>query len=1502
MSHQVLPKRPLAAFRSAGDPLGRDRLRLHVSFDLLIADGWSFRILGHELATWYRDPELELPPLDLSFRDCVLAEQAFESSLLYERDADYWRRRLPEFPPAPDLPLATNPAALEIPRFVRHQRVLDPERWRRLQERGTRAGLTASALLLAAFSEVLAAWAKSPRFTINLTLFNRLPLHPQVNHVVGDFTSLTLLAVEARDGGSFTDRARRLQERLWDDLDHRLFSGVRVLRELARHRGGAPRASMPVVFTSTLSLGAATTPGTGLEDLGVHMESIYSSGQTPQVWLDLQASEQNGALYLVWDVVEDLFPPGLVDSMLSAYLGLLDRLVDDPAAWADSGLHLIPVDLAIRAHVNATQAPVPDGLLQTPFLRQVRLRGNQAAVIAAERTLSYEELDRHSLSLAVRLREQGACPNRLVAIVMEKGWEQVVAAIGILRAGAAYVPIDASLPEERRRTLLQQSEAELAVAQPWLATGLEWPSGLAVVTVGDGEPALVSGGDLPEFQGPEDLAYVIFTSGSTGQPKGVMIDHRGALNTIVDMNHRFGVGPEDRILGLSSLSFDLSVYDIFGVLAAGGALVLPEPAAARDPGRWVDLMERERVTLWNSVPALMEMLVEHAFSVRSSALGSLRLALLSGDWIPVSLPDRIRELNPRLRVISLGGATEASIWSILHPIERVEPGWTSIPYGRPMVNQTFHVLNESLADCPAWVPGELFIGGIGVAKGYWRDEEKTNARFLLHPRTGERLYRTGDLGRYLPSGDIEFLGREDFQVKIQGYRIELGEIETALARHPSVRSAVVQAVGDDRANRRLLAYVVPERDRPAVTREGGESDAARFNRDEQGRLVVELDPSSLEDPLLASFAGPRIHHRFAATPLAFERFSELLACLMQVQFPESPLPKYRYPSAGSLYPVQVYLHVKPDRVSGVPGGIYYYHPKHHRLLRSSTEVMDRDLHAGTDRSAFELASFSVFLVGELAAVAPAYGELSYDFCLLEAGYMRQLLVLAGAAAAIGFCPIQGLDGRRLHPLLGLEETQLPIYGLLAGPVDTTGSTAADPEAELERGGPGAYGEGVLDPGELLSQRLQIQPLRGATALLELKLRQPGLRPEPPGAARVNLARPELSEALVSQFRHRRTYREFSPEPIQVSGLAKLLALLSHWLQPGSPRYPVQIYLHAKAGRVEGLEGGLYLYDLQAHRLISIQHEVDLDRGVHGEVNRPVFDSAAFSLFVLSERSLSTSNGRVPTSGDLLDSGAMGQALMSLAPYLQTGLCPIGSLEFDRIRPLFGLSENAVLLHSFLGGRIETEAVTEDDLESEALLGELREFLSARLPGYMVPSAFMLLDELPLSANGKVNRQALPLPTTTRRRSESYAAPESALEKKLAAIFAEVLRLDKVGVHDDLFSLGGNSLLAIQVVSKVRETLGVELPLGTLFESPTVARVAKVLGGGGRARLGAVDLASRAGLPGPGAAPLLRPAAALVPGPARAGEPGVQRTFRPASRGRAGRGGAGAEPDRGPAAP
>ncbi|MFI6294958.1 amino acid adenylation domain-containing protein [Nonomuraea sp. NPDC050790] len=757
--------------------------RLHANIDLLVADVRSIQILLEDLATLYRGEGATLPPLSYGFPD-YLAERDRRRAADREADRRYWSGRLPDLPPGPALPLAVEPARLERVRVVRREHRIGAADRERLAARARAHGLTLPMTMAAALAEVVGAWSAAPRFVLNAPLFDRDLPHPEVEHMVADFSNLILLEVDLSSPQTFAERAASLQARFQRDVAHSAYTGVEVLRDL--NRGGRnDQVSAPVVFTSALGMGdlVAEHVQHSLGSLG------WMLSQTPQVWLDHQVVEVDGGLLVNWDAVEDLFPPGVLDGMSAAYDRLIAWLLTED--W--SARPPRPGRPAARDAANATAAPLPDGTLHSRFFTHAR---RDPSRIAIQPRLTYGELSDRALRVAGALVEQGVRPGDAVAVCLPKGADQVIAVLGVLAAGALYVPVGVDQPEARRDQILRRAEARLLLT--------ELPSG----------PPL----EAPVEVDPEASAYVIFTSGSTGEPKGVEISHRAALNTVLDVNRRFGVTGEDRVLAVSALDFDLSVWDVFGLLSAGGSLVTIGEDERRDAARWAELVAEHQVTVWNTVPALLDMLLTGA----RSPLTTLRLAMVSGDWVPLDLSERLSQAAPGCELIALGGATEAAIWSNYCPVPaKTPPEWVSVPYGRPLANQCFRVVDGLGRDCPDWVTGELWIGGAGVAKGYRGDPETTAAKFT------DGWYRTGDLGRYWPDGTLEFLGRADHQVKIRGHRIELGEIEAALLTHPHVEravatkidrhlAAVVVATGDlgdlrERLATRLPPYMIPDR-------------------------------------------------------------------------------------------------------------------------------------------------------------------------------------------------------------------------------------------------------------------------------------------------------------------------------------------------------------------------------------------------------------------------------------------------------------------------------------------------------------------------------------------------------------------------------------------------------------------------------------------------------------------------------------------------------------------
>ncbi|WP_440085824.1 amino acid adenylation domain-containing protein [Streptosporangium sp. LJ11] len=774
--------------------------RLHVNFDLLVADVRSIQIILEDLAALYSGRGDSLPPLRYGF-PTYLAEHELRGREAREKDRAYWRERLADLPEGPQLPLAVEPERVERPRVVRRGHWLPPEGRHLLADHARTRGVTLPMVLAAAFAEVIGAWSAQPRFLLNLPLFDRQTLHPDVPLMVADFTNLILLDVDLTREETFQDRVTALQNRFIADVAHSAYSGVEVLRDLNRGRRGG-QVTAPVVLTSAAGMGDLVG-----QDVQRSLGALgWMLSQTPQVWLDHQVVEVDGGLLFNWDAVDELFPAGMLDAMSGAFAGLLDWLAEGD--WDRRLPTLTPSgQLLVRAGVNATAGAVPEGLLHSGFFGWAAREPGRTAVVWDGGELSYGELAGRALGVAGWLRGHGVTPGDAVAVSLPKGPDQAVAVLGVLAAGGVYVPVGVDQPETRKERIYRRAGVRLVLTgDDDSSAGSDGGSEGGVERVGVGVAVGAVPLEAPVVVDAGSSAYVIFTSGSTGEPKGVEVSHRAALNTVVDVNGRFGVGESDRVLALSALDFDLSVWDLFGLLGAGGSVVLPAEGERRDPDRWVALMEAHGVTVWNTVPALLDMLL---VAEPERLPGGLRLALLSGDWVGLDLPGRLRAAAPGCRLVALGGATEAAIWSNFFEVPASVPSsWRSVPYGTPLANQCFRVVDGRGRDCPDWVPGELWIGGAGVAKGYRGDAETTAAKFV--EVGGVRWYRTGDMGRYWPDGTLEFLGRVDHQVKVRGHRIELGEIETALRAHPAVESAVAVTVGEP--TRRLAAL--------AVTRDG----------------------------------------------------------------------------------------------------------------------------------------------------------------------------------------------------------------------------------------------------------------------------------------------------------------------------------------------------------------------------------------------------------------------------------------------------------------------------------------------------------------------------------------------------------------------------------------------------------------------------------------------------------------------------------------------------------
>ncbi|CAF4082952.1 unnamed protein product, partial [Adineta steineri] len=930
-------------------------------------------------------------------------------------------------PSGPNLPLQCLPNEIHVQRHCNTRTVLDQSLWQKLRERITDHGLTPAGFLASIYALVLGKWSENKHFALNMPVFNRLPIHPQINQIAGDFTTVIPLEINLNKAITFYEFLQTVQKQLWNDLEHISYDGVSFIRDLMQlHQ--TREILLPYVFTCGVNVEDVREKSVE-HNLFFDQVPVYAISQTPQVFLDHIVLEVDGCLSINWTYVESLLRKEMLNHMQNTFVDLLVKLASFDDIWQKPiFVPLPPEQQERRLDYNQTQweSNVKDKLLHSLVIKQAELTPNALAILSSQENLTYEQLMNRVYSLAYYLQQQHEIhSNQRIAVLIEKGWEQIVACLAILVSGGAYVPLDVDSPYDRLCSLIEETNITILLTQSHCKHRFPHRTTISVdtFTTNDNYPT-----PFPiKQQSSTDLAYVIYTSGSTGKPKGVMISHQAVVNTILDINSRLEISTNDRIFALSHLNFDLSVYDIFGILIGGGTIVLPDHEHYKNPQHWSDMIIQHHVTIWNSVPMLMQMFVEHLQHTNNH--NQLRHILLSGDWVPLSLPESIQTtFGEQVTITSLGGATEASIWSIAYTLPKEIPQeWKSIPYGIPLRNQQYYVYDTHLDDCPEWVIGELYIGGEGLANGYLNDQEKTQSSFIIHPLTYERLYRTGDYGRFLPNGYIEFTGRKDFQVKVHGHRIELGEIEYQLQQHPDIHKAIVNI--DDKSQQ-LIGYIMPANhsihDKEYDSREMLIDDPIErinfklarhstrhqkkveksfaltkpkltetlintyYMRKSYRQFTNETIERSTIEKLLKTCQNSNNNEKISLSHLDFDILSQLLAVLTPISISDQPLPKYLYASAGSLYPVQIYIEL-PTSIDNILPGVYYHNPDEHTLELISSPINN------------EMMNIRLHLVGRSSAIAPLYGKrLGSQFCMLETGYVMGLLEKEGSRLGLTF--------------------------------------------------------------------------------------------------------------------------------------------------------------------------------------------------------------------------------------------------------------------------------------------------------------------------------------------------------------------------------------------------------------------------------------------------------------------------------------------------------------------
>ncbi len=1149
------------------------RTTVHCCFDLAVFDARSIHILCRQLFRLYQDPEAPLP-VTAPELTAEGRKSAHDEIAMAER---HWRERLQRIPPGPVLPAAHEPGACQ--RRVRlHGRLAG---WGRLEQRATEHGVTCDAMLLAAFLEAISATLGSEPIVVPVVRFPQ----SEDQHSLGERTALSW--VERVTTGSLPERAAAYQEVIDRDASAAAASGLGELRRRVMRERSKREFSFPIVYTTIVDLTAWPLPA------AVRQGEWLSC--TPDVALDCIGIREGDDLFYAWDAVERDFLPGQLSAMFGDYRRRLEHFVRP---------HMPNADEAATTHGRfagvgnpvATYFPA-DRLLHQLFEDRTAERPDAIALRGSAWKRSYAELNRAANEIAWCIRRQGVRPQDVVGVAVPPGHTMIAACLGILKASAIYLPIDPSLPGERVSLLLSEAGATTLLtttaAERW-----QVPLGVRIIDLDGVQPDASDQGKSadtnPHFAGgPDSIAYVIFTSGSTGKPKGVAVTHRAVLNLLHWCARSFDFTTTDAGLCVTSLSFDLSVFDIFGLLGVGASLYVADDVERADPQLLLEIMVTSGITFWNSAPIFLSQMTPLLASARGKVgTDALRLVFLSGDYTPLSLPDEIRAVFPNARIVVLGGATEATVWSNFFPVQEIDPSWRSIPYGWPIDNSRYHVLDSNLMPCPVGIEGDLYIGGECLSIGYYNRPDLTAAQFIPDPfadTPGQRLYRTGDRASYFPDGCICFRGRIDRQVKIRGHRVELSEIEHRLRQHPAVKDAVVLVRSDTTGDAKLVAYIVTS-------------------------CQLQVDVAELR------------------------------------AFTACALPDYMVPNHVA------FLDVFPVTMNGKLDRKALPWPPNGNDAAAAPQPVD------------ELEKEVSFLFATMLGVPqfdPAqeiWDQGATSFTVLQVSNK-----------------IHERYGRRIPISIVLAEPTARGIARWVATEPKTGTVSAAPALDA---GPSRLSGAPPEPIEFFSGEER----------RKFKESDLGSRQLSPSEPLIPLDTPRIAEAY---YGWRASRRDWLTGEVPRLAFCQLLGLLRdatiedrhQRLYPSAgDTFAVQVYVHVRPGRVESIAHGVYYYRPKEHMLQLVRSDPEIGRNVHFYYNRPLFDTAAFELYLIGQ-----CNGIEPIYREnaerylALEAGHIAQLLMMGQAACGIGLCPIGEVTFEPIRRQLGLDNGHRFLLAMLGG-------------------------------------------------------------------------------------------------------------------------------------------------------------------------------------------------------------------------
>ena len=1302
------------------------------------SDGWSMSLIAREVATVYSALVDGVPavqaPLPIQYADFATWQRRWLTGELLDAQLGFWRQRLADLAP---LNLPTDhprPSRLTFRGAVCRRR-LPADLRARLEELARREEATLFMVMLTLFQSLLGRYSAQDDVAVGAPIANRN--RRETEGLVGFFVNTLVMRGDLTGDPTVRGALHRLRDHAMEAYSHQDLPFEKLIEDLEPER----EAGRNPLFEVTFALHNTPRPEiamSGLESTLLELEITVTRFD-----LELHVWSDGDDLQTVCFYRTDLFESATVDRLL----GHFERLLEQGARAPER--KLAELDLLSREEArqviydwNRTERDYPrDRPIHDVFALRAKELPDRAAISSGSATLTYGELDARSDRLARRLRGFGVGHETAVAFCCAGTVERVIAALGILKAGGIYVPLDPDLPAERLDFILADAGVAVVVATastlPALATTvpcLELGAGGRLVGESPAADPRIEREAAPALS----LAYVMYTSGSTGRPKGVGVTHRGVLRLHFGQSE-VDLGPDDRVAQASNAAFDASTFEIWGALLHGGQLVAIDQETLLTPAALEAWLRERYVTSIFLTTAVFN----QSADARPGIFAGIPWVLTGGDAIDPRRVRSILDAGPPRRLLNGYGPTECTTFACYHRIADLPAVSSLIPIGRPLANTRALVLDAHMRPVPVGIAGELLLGGDGLARGYLNRPGMTASRFVPDPfatASGERLYHTGDRARLLADGTIDFLGRFDHQVKLRGFRVEPGEIESVLRESAEVGDAIVVVLPDAAGDQRLAAYVVPA---PQAT--GGSEPQRREHIDTWQSIYREAYDTPLGDDPSFNTAGwissytrepipaPEMREWVEQTVARIQRLAPRrvleIGCGTGLLLARLAPSCERYLgtdfAAASEAHCRRLRQIRPDLA-------------HVKLLRRGADDF-----AGLERGAFDTVI--------LNSIVQYFPDVDYLLRVLD-GALE--LLRPGGRIFVG-----DVRDRRL-----LESYYASVHAALLGP-------SADPRETRRR----------ARRDLLYEEELLLAPeLFGALARRHDSIRR-------------------VATALKrGRYPNEMTRFRYDVVIERAGGGASLdprsTVVWTPWQRDRPSLDRIEHALKSAAA-----SRGLGYTGVRNARLTEAALGI---RPRGGDVQ--AIDPE--DLWVLGER-----------LGFRVDIGAASEA--ELFDVRFTPVAEASSL------PPFGISPQPAAVTDDNGWRsyANDPLSVRRRLGLEArILGELKE----KLPSYMVPASLNVLESLPMTVNRKVDRRALPPPRDSGSSSRAvHVAPRTPDERAVAEIWSEVLGQSQLSVEADFFELGGHSLLATQVVSRLRQRLGLEVPLRDFFEAPTVARLA-----------------------------------------------------------------------------